>query len=63
MFHRKAAALILAASVLLMSPSGRASADAIQGAFVLVVELEIHPSELEDFKAAITEYGETSRRR
>jgi quinol monooxygenase YgiN len=38
------------------------SADAIPGQFVLVVELEIDPSQLEPFKAAIKENGETAVR-
>src|SRR5262245_42231606 len=61
--HRPtAAALILAASVSLPLLSERASADAIPGQFVLVVELEIDPAQLEPFKAAIKENGETAVR-
>jgi quinol monooxygenase YgiN len=62
MLHRKGAALILAALLLLFSASGRASADAIPGAFVQLVELEIDSSQLEAFKAAIKENGETAVR-
>ena len=62
MLHRTGAALILAASLLLISPGDRAFADAIPGAFVLVAELEINPSQLEAFKAAIKENGETAIR-
>jgi quinol monooxygenase YgiN len=62
MFFRAGAALILAASLLLIAPSGRASADTIPGAFVLVAELEIDPSQLDAFKAAIKENAETAVR-
>jgi quinol monooxygenase YgiN len=62
MFSRTAAALILAASLSLPLFSERASADAIPGQFVLVVELEIDPAQLEPFKAAIKENGETAVR-
>jgi hypothetical protein len=62
MLYGKGAALIVAAALLLISASGRASADAIPGAFVLVAELEIDSSEVEAFKAAITERGETAVR-
>jgi quinol monooxygenase YgiN len=46
----------------LLLPSERAFANAIPGQFVLVVELEIDPSQLEPFKAAIKENGETAVR-
>jgi quinol monooxygenase YgiN len=62
MLYGRGAALIVAAALLLISASGRASADAIPGAFVLVAELEIDSSEVEAFKAAITERGETAVR-
>ena len=62
MFSRTTAALILAASLSLPLFSERASADAIPGQFVLVVELEIDPAQLEPFKAAIKENGETAVR-
>jgi quinol monooxygenase YgiN len=62
MFNRKTIALIFGASLLLALPSQRAVADTIQGQFVLVVELEIDPSQLEQFKAAIKENGETAVR-
>ena len=62
MLHRRGATLILAVLLLLISASGRASADAIPGAFVLVVELEIDPSQVEAFKSAIKENGETAVR-
>ena len=62
MFSRTAAALILAASLSHPLFGERASADAIPGQFVLVVELEIDPGRLEPFKAAIKENGETAVR-
>jgi quinol monooxygenase YgiN len=62
MFNRTTIALVVAASLSLLLPSERASADAIQGQFVLVVELEIDSSQLEPFKAAIKENGETAVR-
>jgi quinol monooxygenase YgiN len=62
MLHREGAALILAASLLLISPGGRAFADAIPGAFVLAVELEIDAPQLEAFKSAIKENAETAVR-
>ena len=62
MFSRTTAALILAASLSLPLFSERASADAIPGQVVLVVELEIDPAQLEPFKAAIKENGETAVR-
>jgi quinol monooxygenase YgiN len=62
MLSRTTVALILAASLSLPLSSGRASADAIPGQFVLVVELEIDPAQLEPYKAAIKENGETAVR-
>ena len=62
MFNRTTTALILAASLALLLPSERAAAELIQGQFVLVVELEIDASQLEPFKAAIKENGETAVR-
>jgi quinol monooxygenase YgiN len=62
MVNRRSTALILAASLSLFLSTGRVSADAIPGQFVLVVELEIDPSQLEPFKAAIKENGETAVR-
>jgi quinol monooxygenase YgiN len=43
-------------------PSDRAAADAVPGQFVLMVELEIDASQLEQFKAAIKENGESAVR-
>jgi quinol monooxygenase YgiN len=52
--------LFFVASLLCSLPAKRVVADAISGQFVLVVELEIDPSQLEQFKAAIKENGETA---
>jgi quinol monooxygenase YgiN len=62
MVNRTSTALILAASLSLLLPSAHVSADTIQGQFVLVVELEIDSAQLEPFKAAIKENGETAVR-
>jgi quinol monooxygenase YgiN len=62
MVNRRSTAVILASSLSLCLSTGRVSADAIPGQFVLVVELEIDPSQLEPFKAAIKENGETAVR-
>ncbi len=62
MFNRPLSALILGASLLSSVPSGRAAAEEIQGQFVLMAELEIDPSQLENFKAAAKENGETAIR-
>jgi len=59
MFNRAASAVIFVLSLLLVLPSTRLAADTIPGQFVLVVELEIDPAQLEPFKAAIKEIGET----
>ena len=42
--------------------SHEASAQSSEGLFVLVVELEIDPAQLEKFKAAVKENGETAVR-
>jgi hypothetical protein len=60
MFNRTMTALILAASLSLLLPSERVAAESIQGQFVLLVELEIDAAQLEPFKAAIKENGETA---
>jgi quinol monooxygenase YgiN len=62
MFIRTTAALIVAAALSLPLSSGRAAADTIPGQFVLIVELEIDPAQLEPYKAAIKENGETAVR-
>ena len=61
MLDRKTA-LVVAASLSLLFAAQRACAETIPGQFVLVVELEIDPSHLEGFKAAIKENGETAVR-
>jgi quinol monooxygenase YgiN len=61
MLTRILGALILASPLVLL-PSDRSPAASIQGQFVLVVELEIEASQLEQFKAAIKENGETAVR-
>ena len=60
MFNRMTSTLVLAASLSVLLPSERASADAIQGQFVVIAELEIDPSQLEPYKAAIKENQETA---
>jgi quinol monooxygenase YgiN len=62
MFNRATTALVLAMALAMILPSARVAADAIPGQFVLVVELEIDPAQLEPFKAAIKENGETAVR-
>ena len=58
------AAFVLAISALLLTavPIKHVVADPIPGEFVLVVELEIDPAQLDKFKAAIKENGETAVR-
>jgi hypothetical protein len=53
MFSRTISAFILGASMLLSLPSGRAAAEEIQGQFVLVAELEIDLSQLENFPTRV----------
>ena len=60
MLRRTTVVLFFVASLLCSLPAKRVVADAISGQFVLVVELEIDPSQLEQFKAAIKENGETA---
>ena len=62
MFNRTVIALAFAASMLVCLSIERAATDPIQGEFVLVVELEIDPAQLDRFKAAIKENGETAVR-
>ena len=62
MFNRTMGALILGASLLSSLPSGRAAAEEVQGQFVVVAEVEIDPSQLESFKAAVKEDAETAIR-
>ena len=62
MFYRTTAALVFAALLSLLLPGERARTETIPGQFVLMVELEIDPAQLEAFKAAIKENGETAVR-
>jgi quinol monooxygenase YgiN len=56
--------LVLAITVLLLTttPIKHVVAEPISGEFVLVVELEIKPAQIDKFKAAIKENGETAVR-
>jgi quinol monooxygenase YgiN len=54
--------LLLGASVLTSSLSGRALAAETQVPYVRIAELEVDPAQLESFKAAAKEVGETSVR-
>jgi quinol monooxygenase YgiN len=56
--------LVLAITVLLLTttPIKHVVAEPISGEFVLVVELEIDPAQIDKFKAAIKENGETAVR-
>ncbi len=47
--------LILAASILTLSPGGSALTQEMRGPYVRLAELEIDPEQLESFKAAIKE--------
>ncbi len=62
MSKRLGMALLIAALMLLPAPGRQASAQGASGPFVLVVELEIVPSELENFRAAIKENGQAAVR-
>ena len=54
--------LIMGASVVTLSLCGRAIADEEQLLYVRIAELEVDPAQLETFKAATKEFGETSIR-
>jgi quinol monooxygenase YgiN len=56
--------LVLAITVLLLTttPIKHVVVEPISGEFVLVVELEIDPAQIDKFKAAIKENGETAVR-
>jgi quinol monooxygenase YgiN len=62
MINRTTIVLTLAVWLLLLLPNHPVSADALDGQFIIVVELEIDPSQLDAFKAAIKENGETAVR-
>ena len=52
--------LIMGASVLTLSVCGPVFADETQGPYVRIAELEVDPPQLEGFKGATKEVGETS---
>jgi quinol monooxygenase YgiN len=54
--------LILGVAVLMSFQSGRVLAADITGPYVSIAELEVDPAQLESFKAAAKEVGETSVR-
>ena len=54
--------LLIGVLLLPIAPSQHALAQDTAGLFVLIVQLEIVPSELENFKAAITENAQASVR-
>jgi quinol monooxygenase YgiN len=60
MLNRKTVALVFGVALLLALPSQRVGAEAINGQFVIAVELEIDSAQLEQFKSAIKENGETA---
>ncbi len=62
MFNRLGMFLLVGTLMLLPAPAERASAQGASSPFVLVVELQIVPSELENFRAAIKENGQTAVR-
>jgi quinol monooxygenase YgiN len=62
MLRKIAAVLTLGIAISLGWPIGPAATDPIPGEFVLVVELEIDAAQLDKFKAAIKENGETAVR-
>jgi quinol monooxygenase YgiN len=62
MLHRLGFAILVATSLLLLVPIQRVAAQGAPGPLVILVELEILPSELEAFKAAIKENGQAAVR-
>ena len=54
--------LLIGASMLMSFLCGRALAADITGPYVRIAELEVNPAQLESFKAAAKEVGETSVR-
>ncbi len=62
MSNRLGIAMLIGLSLLVVSSSQRATAQSAPAAFVLVVELEIVPAELGNFKAAIKENGQAAVR-
>ena len=62
MSNRLGMAILIGASLLLLASSQRAPAQSATGPFVLLVELEIVPAELENYKAAVKENSQTAVR-
>jgi quinol monooxygenase YgiN len=62
MFYRTVGAIVLSASLVLSIPTVHAVADKLNGQLVLVAELEIDPAQLDAYKAAVRENGETAVR-
>jgi quinol monooxygenase YgiN len=62
MISRTTCVLAVSALLLTATPIQRVVADPIPGELVIVVELEIDPAQLDKFKAAIKENGETAVR-
>ena len=62
MISRAAFVLAISALLLTAAPTRHVVAEPIPGEFVLMVELEIDPAQLDKFKAAIKENGETAVR-
>ncbi len=62
MLKRTFGAMVLGASLTLSMPWVAAFAEEIQGQVVIVAELEIDPAQLDAYKAAVRENGETAIR-
>jgi quinol monooxygenase YgiN len=62
MLNRLGTAILFATSLLLLVPTQRPAAQGATAPMVIVVELEIVPSELEAFKTAIKENGQAAVR-
>ena len=62
MLNRIRAALLLGTSVLSCLLGGRVVAEETQGQFVVMAEVDVDPSQLENYKAAVKEDAETAIR-
>jgi quinol monooxygenase YgiN len=62
MLKRLGMVLLVGALMWLPAPAKQASAQGAAGPFVLLVELEIVPAELENYKAAVKEASQTAVR-
>ncbi len=62
MLNRTFGAMVLGASLMLSMPWVPAFSEEIQGQVVIVAELEIDPAQLDAYKAAVRENGETAIR-